>query len=146
MRLPAIPTIGDGPCLANGCSACCHDTEMLLSEADILRISVHETEPFWHEDDGYLVLRTRDGPPVAGHRGRPCWFLTDNGRCRIHDWRPEGCRLYPAILDADRGRARLDDEHCPHTDGFRLPRATDDAVRRLVDRLERERDSRSQQG
>jgi uncharacterized protein len=140
---PAIPSVGN-PCVENRCSACCHDTEMLLTDADMTRLAaLRPGETFWVEADGFRHLRTRDAPPVAGMTGRPCWFLNPTGRCTVHDDRPEGCRLYPAILDVDADAVALDEEHCPHTDGFRLPTATQDAVRRLVERLEREADMRT---
>ncbi len=148
MTLPSIPTIprSTSPCITRGCSACCHDTEMLLTNDDILRLSVdHADEPFWHEVDGYLMLRTKDAPPAPGQSGRPCWFLSADGRCTVHEARPEGCRLYPAIYDVDAMKAILDDEHCPHTDGFRLPQITADAVARLARRLQDEADARAQQ-
>lgn len=144
MPLPTIPVVGaEAPCVPRGCSACCHDTQMLLTNEDVLRLGAdHADEPFWYEDDGYLALATRDAPAIEGHAGRPCWFLGDDGRCTVHDKRPAGCRLYPAIWDTDLGRAVMDSAHCPHTDGFRLPRITQDAVKRLVDTLEAERAAR----
>lgn len=140
-RLPAIPFVGpEPPCLRHGCSACCHDTEMLLTEADVARIAAARPGVDFHflADDGYLQLRTRDGPPSKGGTGRPCVFLNPEGLCSIHDLRPEGCRLYPALWSDDVRRAELDAEGCPHTGGFLLPQATADAVRRLADRLHRE--------
>ncbi len=94
-------------------------------------------------DDGYLQLKTRDGPPAKGSPGgKPCVFLGDDGRCTVWEARPEGCRLYPAIWGEFEERAILDEDYCPHTDGFALPRAMDDAARRLTDRLKRERQAR----
>jgi Fe-S-cluster containining protein len=144
--LPEIPVHGQVmPCLARGCSACCHDTEMLLTDADVARITpLRPGLDYWFlADDGHRQLHTRDGPPAAGGHGKPCIFLDDAGTCSIHVHRPEGCRLYPAVWDGDVARATLDPEHCPHTDGFRLPHATRDAVRRLAERLMAERDARS---
>lgn len=144
-RLPEIRVKRDLPCLTKSCSACCHDTEMLLTEADVLRIAVARPgEDFaFRTDDGFLQLRTRDGPPAPGMSGRPCTFLDGAGRCTIHEARPEGCRLYPAVWDADHDRVHLDDDYCPHTTDFLLPPATIDAVRRLADRLLSERDRRA---
>lgn len=143
-RLPAIPVRGAVPCLERGCSACCHDTEMLLTEDDVVRISAARPGVAFHAQaaDGYLQLLTRDGPPAPGGKGRPCVFLAGDGRCSIHALRPEGCRLYPALWSDDDGRAQLDAAHCPHTDGFVLAPATADAVRRLAARLHAERDAR----
>ena len=143
--LPAIPVKGQNPCLANGCSACCHDVEMLLTEGDLARLSAARPGlDFWFRaDDGYLQLRTRDGPPAMPGAGRPCVFLDPGGRCTVHEIRPEGCRLYPAVWADDLRDAELDDAYCPHTDGFLLPPATRDAVRRLAALLAAERRRRT---
>ena len=142
--MPQIPAKGASPCLANGCSACCHDTEMLLTNDDVRRLEALRPGLAFAAlaDDGYLQLRSRDAPPVRGMKGKPCVFLDEAGRCSVHDHRPEGCRLYPAIWDDDAGQAVLDAGHCPFTAGFLLPMATQDAVRRLAQRLHAERDAR----
>ncbi len=146
MDLPALPTVGpEPPCTTEPCSQCCHDIEMLLTEADLERLqAARPGEEFWFQaDDDYLQLRTRDGPPATGSPGgSPCWFLGDDGLCTVWADRPEGCRLYPAVWDDGLRRAVLDSDYCPHTDGFRLPKAMDDATRRLAGRLEGERDER----
>lgn len=141
--LPTVPARGN-PCIDNACSLCCHEVEMILTEADLARlVALRPGEDFWFEaDDGYLQLRTRDGPGAEPGAGRPCWFLGADGRCTVHEERPEGCRLYPAVWDEGLDAAGLDEDYCPHTDGFLLPRATQDAVRRLADRLEAERGTR----
>lgn len=149
--LPEIPLAGDvSPCAAHGCSRCCHDVEMLLTESDVARIAaVRPDVDFWFQaDDGYLQLRVADRPPVAGQRlepgaaGKPCVFLDEVGRCTIHAVRPEGCRLYPAVFDDPVPRAILDDEYCPHTDGFALDGEVHQTVQALADTLNEERDAR----
>lgn len=143
--LPSIPSKGqDPPCLTRNCSACCHDIEMLLTEDDLGRLArARPGEDFWFRaDDGYLQLKTRDGPPGRGGEGRPCVFLRLDGLCGVHDVRPEGCRLYPAVWAEDLRAAELDADYCPYTDGFLLPQATADAVQRLATRLQAERRSR----
>ena len=139
--LPSIPVKGAMPCIERGCSACCHDIEMLLTEDDLRRLSRERPgEEFWFvADDGYLQLKTRAGPAAKGGQGRPCWFLSPDGTCSVHASRPEGCRLYPAVWSDDLRAAELDQDYCPHTDGFLLPAATNDAVRRLAQRLQDER-------
>ncbi|MES2154324.1 MAG: YkgJ family cysteine cluster protein [bacterium] len=150
-NLPQIPFVSVNPCVAHACSACCHDVEMLLTDADLARISAAHPGRDFHfvADDGYLQLRTRDGPPARGSHAapgalpRPCTFLSEDGACTIHAIRPEGCRLYPAVWDDALRGAELDADYCPHTDGFRLPAATVDAVRRLATKLEAERAARA---
>lgn len=144
VQLPVIGVKGPVPCLEKGCSVCCHDTEMLLTDADVARLSAQWPDlPFWREaDDGYLELQIRPGNPVAGHIGQPCIFLDAKGLCTTFESRPEGCRLYPGLWDDVLGLARLDDEHCPHTDGFRMTLGTGQAIRDLAARLHAERDHR----
>lgn len=139
-RLPLIPAKGALPCEAFACSACCHDNEMLLTEGDLARLAAARpgVDFAFVADDGFLQLRTRDGPAARGGRGRPCVFLDAAGRCSVHAVRPEGCRLYPAMWADDLRRAELDAEHCPHTSGFVLSGAAGDAVRRLAARLKQE--------
>ncbi len=149
MNLPSLPLARGRdapPCETEPCSQCCHDIEMLLTEADLKRLrAVRPSDDFWEEaDDGYLQLLTRDGPPARGSPGgRPCIFLGSDGRCTVWADRPEGCRLYPAVWDDGLRAAVLDADYCPHTDGFDLPPAMNDATRRLAARLERERAARA---
>jgi Fe-S-cluster containining protein len=145
---PEIPVRSDVPCIEKSCSACCHDVEMVLTEGDLSRLlAARPGEDFWFRaEDGYLQLRTRDGPAAVGGEGKPCWFLAPDGRCTVHAVRPEGCRLYPAFYDETVRSAALDDLYCPHTDGFLLPQATKDAVRRLALRLQEERAKRVRKG
>lgn len=142
--LPLIPAKGAIPCEQFACSACCHDNEMLLTEADVARIKPArpDVDFFFPADDGFLQLRTRDGPASKGGVGRPCVFLDTEGRCTIHAIRPEGCRLYPAVWADDLVRAELDDEYCPHTEGFVLAPFVEDAMKRLADKLKAERQTR----
>lgn len=148
MSLPAIPVKGANPCVANGCSRCCHDIEMILTEADVTRLRAARpgVDFFFRAEDGYLQLRTRNGPPARGGEGRPCVFLAADGRCGVHDIRPEGCRLYPAVWADDLRDAELDDIYCPHTDGFLLDSPTRQAARALALRLEAERVARLAKG
>lgn len=143
--LPQIPVKAGMPCIERQCSLCCHDIEMLLTDDDLRRLAkVRPGEDFWFlADDGYLQLKTRDGPPARGGAGRPCWFLGADGLCTVHEVRPEGCRLYPAVWADDLRAAELDKDYCPHTDGFLLPPRTADFVKRLADRLQAERRQRA---
>jgi Fe-S-cluster containining protein len=148
MTLPVLPSIAskgpDPPCLTRECSACCHDIEMLLTEDDLQRLARERPgEDFWFRaEDGYLQLKTRDGPAARGGQGRPCVFLRPDGLCGVHEVRPEGCRLYPGVWAEDLRAAELDEDYCPHTDGFLLAPATADAVKRLAARLQAERKGR----
>lgn len=132
--LPSIPVIGPA-CLEKGCSDCCEDTEMVLTQADVERITAFtdlDQDAFaFRADDGFLQLRTQEDAK------RSCYFLKEQ-HCSIFDVRPEGCRLYPAFLDEDR--VVLDALHCPHTEAFQLTKQVEASVTRLARRLEQEAD------
>jgi hypothetical protein len=71
---------------------------MLLSDQDVLRLERkgYDREFFAVLDPkGYLTLRNVDG----------CCFFFDPEklRCRVRGFRPLGCRVYPVILDEDKG-------------------------------------------
>ena len=110
------------PCFEQGCSRCCRETEMPLSEADITRLEARGEV----REQFSLILpggsARLDNDPAT----RACVFLdTDSpdanapGTCRVWKDRPEGCRIYPLVLD------QLDqpflDELCPHRDEFPPP-------------------------
>lgn len=129
---------------------------MLLTDADVERIAARvvsspdllalqrEIGP-WHfeAEDGYLQLHVRPGGPAKGSPGgAPCWFLGDDGLCRIWSDRPEGCRMYPAVWDDSVREAVLDEDYCPHTDGFALSPEMDAATESLAERLHAEQAAR----
>ncbi len=119
------------PCVRHSCHLCCIDTEMTLSASDVRRIGGLGYRDYYREVDGYIQLRNRDGH---------CWFL-EGGRCTIYDHRPEGCTLYPLVLNLDDGTVVLHD-FCPHREEFRFSRRQKDQLGRLVQKQERERDIR----
>lgn len=91
-------------CVEN-CFKCCLNTEMILSEDDIKRIEKlgYEREEFTVYKDGYYRLRN-----VDGH----CIFLDPKtGKCKIYNYRPLGCRIYPVIYDPKKGFTI--DDLCP---------------------------------
>ncbi len=91
-----------------GCHLCCLDTEMPLTQADVLRLVSHghELEEFAEFRDGLLRLKN-----VGGR----CVFLNGRGRCRVYPIRPAGCRAYPVVVEAESGECVLDDL-CPAAD------------------------------
>lgn len=114
------------PCQAHGCSACCHDTEMPITEDDARRLETlgHARAEFsFRNAEGFLQLRTRDaeGP-------KPCFFLSE-GQCGVYASRPAGCRIYPLVLNDQRRVVR--DEDCPHRVEFLL----DPAAKRRIERI-----------
>lgn len=96
---------------------------MPLSKEDIERITNLGYSEFYVEAEGERRLRNKEGL---------CWFLS-NGKCRIYENRPEGCRLYPLILYEEENTVGLDSD-CPHHDGFDL---SEDAITKLLELVER---------
>ena len=71
---------------------------MLLCEKDISRLVKRGfAEPFFVRIDreGYAQLRNKDGYCV--------FYDPKNKRCNIYSDRPAGCRVYPVILDEEKG-------------------------------------------
>jgi Fe-S-cluster containining protein len=88
------------------CGVCCTETEMLLSENDIIRLVKRgfSKNCFVKFDKlGYAQLKNREGY---------CVFLDRNKqRCSVYGDRPSGCRVYPVIVDVDVGV--ILDDICP---------------------------------
>ena len=118
------------PCFDNDCHRCCLNTRMTLTEADAERLEAAGSRDFYFvNDDHDLQLHN-----VDGH----CIFLVD-GRCSVHDDRPEGCQLYPLILDLSVDRAVLD-AFCPWAREFTFTQ--DDRVQLKKSVAEEEREAR----
>ena len=71
---------------------------MLLSKRDIKRLEkrgFRQREFARFDKDGYVQLKNRDGY---------CFFYDRNNQiCRVYADRPSGCRVYPVILDEEKG-------------------------------------------
>ena len=112
----------DNPCFANDCHRCCLNTRMTLTEADAARLEAAGCQDFFFvNDDDDLQLVNVDGR---------CIFLVD-GRCSVHEERPEGCRLYPLILDLSVDRVVLD-ASCPWANEFSFTQDDRVQLRRSV--------------
>lgn len=110
------------PCRAHDCHLCCVNTRMTLTEADVVRLRSTGARRF--------SRRNRDGIPQLVNRDGCCVFLVD-GRCSVYEHRPEGCRLYPLILDLDLDQVVRDD-FCPFADEFEFTAKDAVAVRESV--------------
>ena len=123
-------------CLQWACIRCCLNTEIPLSISDITRIEGLGFENFFIVNrDGMRQLKNSMGRCVF-HNGQ---------RCTIYSDRPEGCRLYPAIFDADKAKMVLD-RHCPHHAKFQSTPHVSWQVIRLVQKLEAERKQSTRSG
>jgi Fe-S-cluster containining protein len=120
-------------CLRARCNLCCQHTNMLLSVQDIERITSlgYDQDYFLEERNGWLQLKNTHGR---------CVFHTSE-RCSIYDDRPQGCRLYPIVYDADHGTAILDAE-CPQRQRFRLGKHHVHELMLLIATLHQERTRR----
>jgi Fe-S-cluster containining protein len=103
-------------------------TRMTLTEADAARLEAAGSRDFYFVNDDHDLQLVN----VDGH----CIFLVD-GRCSVHDDRPEGCRLYPLILDLSVDRVVLD-AFCPWAEDFRFNQDDRVQLRRSVADEERE--------
>jgi len=118
------------PCFDNDCHRCCLNTRMTLTEADAQRLEAAGRRDFYFVNDDHDLQLVN----VNGH----CIFLVD-GRCSVHDDRPEGCRLYPLILDLSVDRV-VRDAFCPWAREFTFTQ--DDRVQLRKSVAEEENEAR----
>ncbi len=99
--------IGCNDC--KGCSYCCQEMgeSVVLTPFDIYELTVHLKKSFDELMRDKIELYMTDGMvmpnlKMAAHRLQEtdeiremCGFLTEEGRCGIHDFRPGLCRLFP---------------------------------------------------
>jgi Fe-S-cluster containining protein len=95
---------------------------MTLTLEDVDRLAARGHRGFFRETAaGALQLVNRHGR---------CAFLRGS-KCAVYEDRPEGCRLYPLILDRDLDRV-VKDDFCPHADGFEYGTADEERLRRSI--------------
>lgn len=111
------------PCRRHDCHVCCIDSKMTLTEADVLLL-----ESAGYSD--FVRLNSRDDLELKSRHGR-CVFLTERG-CGAYQFRPEGCRLFPLILDMQSNRV-IRDEYCPHWRDFPIDRIRAERLRQSVE-------------
>ncbi len=82
----------------SNCGVCCTETEMLLCEKDIERLVKRGFNRNFFAKvnrDGYVQLRNRESY---------CVFYDAKKRiCIVYTDRPAGCRVYPVIVDEEKG-------------------------------------------
>lgn len=85
-----------------GCSSCCRDMgqSIWLDPYDVFQLSRNlgknldallEREVEFHVEDGVILPNIR----MIGEKDPVCGFLSPEGRCSIHAFRPGFCRLFP---------------------------------------------------
>jgi len=110
------------------------NTQMLLSNSDIARIKDHGFP------ENSFVLERNGSRQLKNLSGR-CVFH-DGKRCTIYDYRPEGCRLYPAVFDENKEKVILH-QYCPHHEKFQLKPHTSSEVISLIRKLDLEEKGRA---
>ena len=97
------------------CGKCCIETEMILSFEDIELIKKNSIDNI---GEGDFVFKNENErfqlKNIDGH----CVFLNYSAKkCKIYEFRPQGCRFYPLIYDINKKKCLLDDD-CPKKDQF----------------------------
>jgi len=105
---------------------------MTLTEADVARLRALGYRGF------YRVNRAGDLQLL--NSGGSCIFLMD-GLCVVHDHRPEGCELYPLILDGERV---VRHDFCPYADEFSFGPEDEEGLRESVATEAREAAARAE--
>ena len=107
----------------SGCSSCCHDTAdtIFLDPYDIYNLRLATGLDFMGLlNNEYIEMKVRDGmiypklKPTSSNKA--CGFLSDQGRCKIHPYRPGICRLFPMGRIYENGSFSyfLQVNECPH--------------------------------
>ncbi|MEX2093263.1 MAG: YkgJ family cysteine cluster protein [Pirellulales bacterium] len=120
LKLRTLPILEQWDC--HHCTACCRETTILLTPDDLARLRGQQ----WDQHPDYRGIRTVEssswlvGKPVLAHRpDGSCVFLTEAGRCRIHELfgpeaKPFMCRQFPLqVVATDRGAVATVVRSCP---------------------------------
>ncbi|HOO28283.1 MAG TPA: YkgJ family cysteine cluster protein [Lachnospiraceae bacterium] len=95
-----------------GCFACCRGmgTSIILDPMDIYRMSDGLHRDFMQLLEESLELTVVEGiiQPNIRMQGEneQCVYLSENGRCGIHEFRPGFCRMFPLGRIYENGRFR----------------------------------------
>lgn len=111
-----------------GCDQCCHGmgNSILLDPYDFYQLEIGCGENFNSLMNGKIELNITDGlilPNIAMKEGEECCsFLNEKGRCKIHDYRPGFCRLFPLgrYYEEQGFRYFIQKEECPLTNRSKM--------------------------
>jgi deoxycytidine triphosphate deaminase/Fe-S-cluster containining protein len=126
------PRDGGTPCLSHNCTACCHETEMPLTNEDKKRLEDLGYTDFFIEDDDWFTMKNIDGK---------CAFLQKDYTCKVYKNKPTGCRFYPVVWSMDT-KGPVMDLDCPHSNEFFITDTLAKDLKNLVDTVQRERKQR----
>lgn len=82
----------------SNCGVCCTETEMLLSLEDIKRLEkkgLNKEDFACFNKQGYVQLKNKGGYCV--------FYNKDKRNCKVYNNRPSGCKIYPVIIDEEKG-------------------------------------------
>lgn len=85
----------------DGCSSCCHGMgdSIILDPYDVYKLQAGTGKVFSELLDDDIMLNVVDGLIQPNIRMQEttsaCGFLNNEGRCKIHQFRPGFCRLFP---------------------------------------------------
>lgn len=91
--------VGCHDCL--GCSACCHNmgSSIVLDPWDVYQLTTGLGQSMEELLAQAIELNVVDGLVLPNlkmqQQSEACFYLDENGRCRIHAYRPGICRLFP---------------------------------------------------
>ncbi len=84
-----------------GCSACCHNmgNSIVLDPWDVYQLTTGLGQSMEELLAQAIELNVVDGLVLPNlkmqQQSEACFYLDENGRCRIHAYRPGICRLFP---------------------------------------------------
>jgi len=97
------------------CGECCLETEMILSKSDINRIIKNSPKSLIKND---FVFKNNDGFfQLKNIRDQCIFFNSLLKKCKIYEFRPQGCRFYPLIFDFFTKNSIFDND-CPRSNLF----------------------------
>lgn len=107
-----------------GCAACCRGmgSSIILDPLDVHRLMIHLGKDFDELLEEALELYMVDGAILPNLRmageAEACVFLSGEGRCKIHPFRPGICRLFPLgrYYEEQGFRYFLQVHECPKPD------------------------------
>jgi Fe-S-cluster containining protein len=121
----------------SNCGVCCTETEMFLAEKDIENLMDKGFRKSFFvkiNKEGYAQLRNLKGY---------CVFYDDkNHRCSVYADRPAGCRVYPVIVDDEKGIVLDDICQSRGTITDREKRMKGKRVTKLLERIDHEAENR----
>ncbi len=97
------------------CGECCLETEMILSSKDIELIMKNSIYDLQKKDFFFKINLNHF--QLKNFEGHCIFFDLSSKKCKIYEFRPQGCRFYPLIYDTNKNKCTLDLD-CPRKEIF----------------------------